>query len=147
MLDAELEHTKTYIEEWLRKWCPGDDNPRVNWYLTHDALSCWLLLAVQIAKVRLESSHVSRVQHQNHGHQQLLLSLATRIFVEALKVPDAIRMTQRAAIFPFAASIVLRLGSHRDLVLRVALRMAGESGEHHVSTFVRESGIQMLLLL
>lgn len=134
------------MEKWIQDWCPGDTDPSGNWYLLHDALSCWLLLVVHVAKTRLESPHAARPQ-QGHGHQQLMRTLATRIFSEALKVPDAVRMTQRASIFPFAASIVLRLGSRRDLILRVALHMAGEPGEHHVSTFVRESGVQMLLML
>lgn len=56
-------------------------------------------------------------------------------------------MTHRAGIFPFAASILLRLGGQRDLVLRTALHMSGEPGKPHVPTFVRQSGTQMLVML
>ncbi|KAF2108080.1 hypothetical protein BDV96DRAFT_588175 [Lophiotrema nucula] len=146
LLDAELEHIKVYIESWMQEWCSAKARSAVNWYLVHEALSCWLLLVTQVAKARLRKPHQQHEKHQQR-QQQLMLSLALRLFTEALKVPRAIRTTHRAAIFPFAASIVLRTCSRSDLILAVALQMAGEPGEPHVSTFVRESGIQILLML
>ena len=152
-LDAESEHIKVYMETWVHERANQDGSTcSASWSLSHDCLSCWLLLAVRIAKARLRCSQaLGKSQSQSHNHngqqQQLLLSLATRIFEEASKVPDAVRMTNRAAIFPFAASIILRLGSRRDLVLRVALNMAGEAFQAHVPSFVREAGVQTLLML
>ncbi|CAO2658286.1 Nn.00g060090.m01.CDS01 [Neocucurbitaria sp. VM-36] len=146
LLDAELEHIKAYMEGWMQDRCPGRENPSVNWYLVHEAISCWLLLVTQIGKVRLRKPYQQRPRQQQH-QQQLMSSLAVRMFTEVLKVPHAVRTTQRATIFPFAASIVLRMYSRSDLVLPVALQMAGEPGEVHVPTFVREAGVQMLLML
>jgi len=139
-LDAELEHIKAHAEKWIQDWCPREGDKRLNWHLTHDALSCWLLLAVRIARKRPEPSKTSH-------EQQLLLALSIRLFKEALKAPDAVLTTQRASIFPFAASIILRLSGRRELILRVALRMSGEPGKPHVPTFVRDAGNQMLVML
>lgn len=139
-LDAELEHIKTFTEKWISDWCQRDGDNCLNWHLTHDALSCWLLLAVRIARKRPQSYNTS---HQ----QQLLLALSTRIFKEALRASQAIHTSHRSAIFPFAASIILRLSTRRDLVLRLALRMTGEPGKPHVSTFVRDAGNQLLVML
>lgn len=134
------------MEGWMQDWCPGRENPSVTWYLVHEAISCWLLLVTQIGKARLEKPYQQRPRQQQH-QQELMSNLAVRMFTEVLKVPHAVSTTQRATIFPFAASIVLRMCSRSDLVLPVALQMAGEPGELHVPTFVREAGVQMLLML
>lgn len=147
-LDAELEHVKSYIEKWIQEWCHTEGKPHLNWHLSHDALSCWLLLAVHIARRRTELCNASPISHRRKQEQQrLLLGLCTRLFMGSLKTPGAVRMTHRAGIFPFAASILLRLGGQRDLVLRTALHMSGEPGKPHVPTFVRQSGTQMLVML
>lgn len=150
-LDAELEHIKVYIEGWIEDWCPRDADAVLNWHLSHEATSCWLLLAIRVARVRLQSTRLAdrhhRHQEREQQQQNLLLSLSVRLFEESLKFPTALAVTQRAAVFPFAASIVLRLGSRRDLVLRAALRMAGEPRKPFVPTFVREAGNQMLIML
>lgn len=151
-LDAELEHIKSYIEKWMQKWCPKEGNAQLNWHLTHDALAVWLLLAIRVARRRLQlcksprKSQLGRNQ-QRLEQQQLLRDLAVRIFEEALSQPPAtIRMTHRASIFPFAAHVVLKLSDKSDLVLRLALRMSGEPKRPSVPTFVRESGHQLLLM-
>lgn len=150
-LDAELEHIKCYVETWIKDWCPEDGDPTLNWHLTHDAISCWLLLAIRIARIRLQSSDTHDgaylKQQREQRQQSLLRSLSIRLFEESLKFPEAMAMTQRAAVFPFAASVLLKLSSRRDLVLRAALRMAGEPRKSFVPTFVREAGNQMLIML
>ena len=152
-LNAELDHIKSYMEKWIQTWCPKYGNAQLNWHLTHDALSSWLLLAVRVARKRLElskSTHVhQRIRNQQRQEQlKLMRKLSVRMFEEALsQAPSTIRMTHRASIFSFAAPIVLSLSDKQDLVLRVGLRMAGEPGRPFVPTFVRETGIQMLLML
>ncbi|OAL53053.1 hypothetical protein IQ07DRAFT_629540 [Pyrenochaeta sp. DS3sAY3a] len=146
-LDAELEHMRAYIEDWIRKWCSESNDPAIMWYHTHEALSTWLLLVTHVAKIRLQRSEDQLQTHQQQRHQQLMSHLAVGLFSEALKVPYALRNTQRASVFPFAASILLRTNSRPDLVLPVALHMAGDPGKHQVPTFVREAGIQMLLMV
>lgn len=79
--------------------------------------------------------------------QRRLLQLSTRLFKVALEVPQTVHMTHRASIFTFVAAIILKLSDRRDLVLRLALRMAGEPGKKYVPTFIRDSGNQMLAML
>ncbi|KAF4469436.1 hypothetical protein FALBO_3656 [Fusarium albosuccineum] len=148
-LDAELQHIKSYMEKWIQDWCGCDSDHFLNWHLSHDAISCWLLLALCIARKRFPPSEgtSSSQQQKQDDHQKLLLDLSMRLFKGVLKTPQAVLMTHRASILPVAASIILKLGSRRDLVLRVALRMAGEPGKPYVPTFVRESGNQMLVML
>jgi hypothetical protein len=79
--------------------------------------------------------------------QRRLLHLSISIFKAALEAPQTVHMTHRASIFPFVAAIVLKLSDRRDLILRLALRMAGEPGKPYVPTFIRDSGNQMLAML
>lgn len=141
--DAELQHIKTYIEKFIHDWCDESSDKSLKWHLSHDAISCWLLLALCIARKRFQDVSISQQQE----HQQLLLRLSVRLFKEALGTPEAVRMTHRAAILPVAASIILRLSTRHDLILRLALRMAGEPEKAYVPTFVREAGNQMLVML
>lgn len=120
------------------------------WHLTHEAISCWLLLTLRVARKRFPSTGPplsSQQKLKKQEHQRLMLNLATRVFQEALGTPFAIRTTHRSVIFTVAASIILKLGGRHDLILRTALRMAGEPGEPYVPTFVRDAGNHMLVML
>lgn len=160
-LNAELEHIKNYMERWISHWCPNSTkrgsnsaSENGNWHLLHDALCSWLLLAVHVARARFQCveetvtpNQQDEVRRSQHEQQQLLVHLSTRMFEEALRVPSSLVITHRASILPFAASVILRLSKRRDLVLRAALRMAGEPGKPTVRTFVRDAGRQMLVML
>lgn len=158
-LDAEMEHMKSYLERWIHDNCPKTGDPNLNWHLCHDALSCWLLLAVSVSRKRFYSHAkegdtnggqrmtTPQDQHRQQKQQRLLFGLSTRLFKEALKAPRALLMTHRAAILPFAASIFMRQSSRRDLILRTALRTAGSPGHPQTPTFVREAGVCMLVML
>lgn len=154
-----MEHVKSYIERWIHDNCPKGGDPNLNWHLCHDALSCWLLLAVSVSRKRFYSQTKDEEpeegakaanpqdQHRQQKQQRLLFGLSTRLFREALKAPQGLLMTHRAAILPFAASIFMRQNSRRDLVLRAALRMVGSPGQAYTPTFVREAGVCMLVML
>ncbi|RFU31591.1 hypothetical protein B7463_g4710, partial [Scytalidium lignicola] len=139
-LDAELDHIESYTERWIQDWCPEDGDQRLNWHLSHDALCCRLLLSVYIARKWPKRSNMIQQQRR-------LLQLSIRIFKEALEVPLTVHMTHRAGIFPVVAAIILKLSNRRDLVLLLALRMAGEPGKPYVPTFIRDAGSQMLAML
>ena len=138
--DSELNWIYDYIERWIRDWCPEDLDRRRRWHLIHDALGTQILLYARLARKRPKSADSTR-------HQSALLQAATRMFTEALDTPDAPHMTHRASIFPFVAAIVLKLSNRVELVLRLAVRMAGEPGQPYVPTFVRDAGCQMLSML
>lgn len=156
-LDAELQHIQTYLEQWVKDWCgtkvQQDDNKDLTWHLKHESVSCWLLLALRIARKRFPARLSEMCQEdmdlrrREKEHRMLLLNLSTRLFSQAVECLDSVCMTHRASIFPVAASIMLNLGGRRDIILRTALRMAGEPGEPFVSSFVRDSGNQLLVML
>ncbi|OCF41066.1 hypothetical protein I317_05077 [Kwoniella heveanensis CBS 569] len=165
-LDAELTWIDTYTERWLQDWCPTDGPVKSRWHLVHDALSHQLLLMVNVARRRKTAplAHAkpdqatkgkavpgrtssTSDQERQQQQQQKLLQLAERIFTEALTTPTTTHMTHRASILPFVATIILRLNGRCELILRVALNMAGAPGQRYVPTFVREAGHQMLAML
>lgn len=81
------------------------------------------------------------------AHKKYLLDIAIRIFQEALDAPQGTHMTHRASIFPFAGALILQCSDRRDLVLRLALRMAGRPDKQYVPTFIRSAGNQLLAML
>jgi hypothetical protein len=136
----------------MDRWCSLASSSQLKWHLTHDALSCWLLLVTTLARKRLElcvsAESRSQYRQQQQEQQHLIRLLAKRMFEEAVAQPShTLCMTHRASIFSFAAAILLKFGEHTSLVLCLALRMSGEPGGHFVHTFVREAGIQIMLML
>ena len=139
-LDSALNWVNDYLEQWKAKWCPADLPRRLRWHLIHDSLGTQILLASRIAKARFKSSSTSK-------DQAVLLQASLRIFVEALESPPAPHMSTRASMYPYIAAIVLRGSDRVDLVLRLALRMAGDPNQREVPTCVRGAGRQMLAML
>lgn len=139
-MDAELNWLNGYIDRWIQEWCNAQGDPRLKWHLLHDALGYQLLLSARIVGKSAKSDSTSI-------HQRMLFDVASRMFTEALRTPQNTHMTHRASVFPFAAAIMLRFCDRRDLVLRLALRMAGDHYGPHVPTFVRDAGNQMLAML
>ncbi|KAF2014440.1 hypothetical protein BU24DRAFT_451484 [Aaosphaeria arxii CBS 175.79] len=139
-LEADLAWISSYIQQWIRQYCSQDASPRSRAHLIHDALSCQLLLSARIVGKLSESANLPT-------HQRRLLDTALAIFRSALDDPVTIHMNTRGSIFPFAGAIILRFGERRDLVLRLALRLAGDPTRPYVPNFVRNAGSQLLAML
>ena len=139
ILTEELDHVDRFIQRWRSQWCDSTEG-RLRWHLLHEARSTRLLLIAQIAKRRFHTKHLE-------DDQERLLRLATQILESALDGPNATHMTQRASIFPFVASLVLKLNAARELVLRVALRMSGDPRLPFISTFVKDAGHALLAMV
>ena len=139
-LQAELIWIKTHLDQWILDWCPPDGDPRKNWHLLHDCLACQLLLTARIARKRSSAPDLAMYQRE-------LLRVSIRMFTEALKMPGLTHMTHRASVMAFAAAIILKLSDRRDLVLRLALRLAGDPTRPAVPTWVGVTGKQMLSML
>ncbi|KAJ4177011.1 hypothetical protein NW755_014098 [Fusarium falciforme] len=118
-LKGDLVWVTDHTERWIATWAEGLKSRRIYWHLVHDALSCQLLLSSRIIGRLPQSSDMA--QYQRH-----LLNISLRIFQCALATPHATHMTHRASTFAFAGAIILRFGDRRDMVLRLALRMAGD---------------------
>lgn len=127
------------MDHWREDWCPRDGDYSKYWHFVHDSLSCHLFLSA----LALERSRPADLAH----YQRHLLRLSLRMFEEALKFAGLTHMTHRGNALVFGASILLKLSDRRDLVLRVALRMAGDATRPYVPTFVRSCGCQMLAML
>lgn len=138
---ADLRWISIYLSEWVAKWCTPESSDNKNWHLLHDSLSSRLLLTAQIAKLRAGETSESEL------YRREMLEVSTRIFEEALARPGLTHMTHRSGAISAAASILLRLGDRRDLVLRLALRMAGDPNKSSVPTWVNVCGRQMMAML
>ncbi|KAL2785312.1 hypothetical protein BJX66DRAFT_343207 [Aspergillus keveii] len=134
-LQADLSWVAHYISQWIVAWCSTTSYPPARWHLLHDALSVQLL-STRIIE-RLPQTQTSRSDHQRY-----LLIIAIRIFEAALDNERGTHMTHRASIFPFAGALILRFSDRRDLVLRLALRMAGDPGgdANHARSLASGSG-------
>ena len=139
-VENEVDCIKIFIDRWISQWSDGLKDTRKRWHLLHEALTCQLLL---LARIRLDlSEHTPRPRYR-----QTLVNTAVRMFEEALDGPTTTHMTHRASIFTFAASLVIRYADRRDLVLRLALRLAGHADRPSVPTTRRDAGRQMLAML
>lgn len=137
-LEAELNWIKTYIARHISQWCLPD---KANcWPIKHDALAQQFLLIARIRR-KMDPSIEIWSQHPD------LLPLAIEIFTEALSSPNPAHMTHRASILPLVAAVILKDGTRRDLVMRLALRMAPDPTRPSIPTFVRDAGCQMLSML
>ena len=139
-VETEVDCIKIYIDRFIRQWSDGLQNTRKRWHLLHEALACQLLLLARIRLVLPEGTPRPR-------YRQCLVDTAVRMFEEALEGPTTTHMTHRASIFTFAASLVIRFADRRDLVLRLALRLAGHADRPSVPTTRRDAGRQMLAML
>ncbi|KAM5362281.1 hypothetical protein ACJZ2D_012636 [Fusarium nematophilum] len=139
-LEADLAWVMDHTEKWIARWCDGNSSPGTRWHLLHDALSCQLLLSARIIGWLPQTD-------EQADYKKRLLDISIRIFQEALDAAQGTHMTHRASIFPFAGALILRFSDRRDLVLRLALRMAGRPGKQYVPTFIRNAGNQLLAML
>ena len=129
-----------YIDQWIEEWAPHDMCGQIRWHLLHDALGTQILLVAHIAKRR-------SADPASNKDGAVLLKTSTRLITEALNAPPAPHMTTRASMFPYVAAIVLKMSDRTDLVLRLALRMAGSPLSKQVPTCVWAAGRSMLAML
>lgn len=139
-LEADLAWVTDYTDKWITLWAEPNSSKPIYWHMVHDALSCQLLLSSRIIG-KLPQANVTA------DHQRQILGISIRIFQLVLDIPGATHMTHRASIFAFAGAIILRFGERQDLVLRLALRLAGDPTRTSVPTFVGNAGKQLLAML
>ena len=139
-IEQEVSCIEIFIDNWISDWCSAIAGQQKVWHLIQEALSLKLLL---LAQIRFPGSSPS----PRPRYKQLLVDTAVRMFEEALKTLTTPHMTHRASILTFAASLVIRFTNRRDLVLRLALRLAGDVHRPSVPTTRRDAGRQMLALL
>jgi hypothetical protein len=141
-LDAELMFVDAFLKQWTAQWCPPGIDFTRSWIFRHEANTARLLLYLRILKRRRKSPR----KEFNQYHQDILHA-AEVIFEEALEHHPIPHLSWKTGIVVFAAGIILRLNGRKELVLRVALRMAGDPENPPLNTFTRQNGYQMLAML
>lgn len=133
-LALELGHSlvDAFMDNWILRWCPKDGDRIHHWLFRHEASGARLLLHLRIMGKRHESSTVNVSLDQNK-----VVGLADSMFQDALTHDSIPAFSFRSGHILFAAEIMLRLSDRRDLVLRLALRMAGDPDKPSLNTFAR----------
>jgi len=139
-LESEMIAIQSFVDRWIAKWCPVDGDTKRNWHLVHEVLATQLLLLARIARNRTKAPDYGAIQTR-------LLETSVHMFTEALRQPGLTHMTHRPSTFPFAAAIILKLSPNRDIVLRIALRLAGPPDRPHIPQNIRNAGYEILALL
>jgi hypothetical protein len=140
VLDAEHTLVDSYIDRWIDHWCPPDLNETRQWLFRYEVSGVRLLLHLEILKFQDPDADLSRHHHE-------ILRIAEFIFEDALSHDHIPYFAFKSGYVLFAAEIILRLGKRPDLVLRMALRMAGDPDRPPISTSTRYNGYQMLSMM
>jgi hypothetical protein len=136
LLDVEQIWIDQSIDRWVEQWCPLGQNPSLNWQFRNEALVAKLLLYARILAARSRSVRLDLARKDVAG-------VAIEIFERALEQPY-IPVTVKSGAYVFAAGVIRQFSSRQDLVLRLALRMAGDPHMRQLNTFVVHNGQQML---
>ena len=141
-LTLDLEHNlvDAYIDRWIDLWATTSTDETRRWLLQYEASGVRLLLHLWILRKQDSKAMISR-------HHLTLLKIAEDIFELALAHEYIPYFAFKTGYIVFAAEIVLRLGDRPDLVLRMALRMAGNPDRPPIRTSTRANGYQMLAML
>ena len=139
-LEAEHTMVDSYIDRWIIRWCPVGGDEMRNWLFRLEASGVRLLFHLRI--LRHQGPDIDFPKHYAH-----LLQVAEFIFEDALAHDHVAYFAFKTGYILFAAHIILRLGDRRDLILRMALRMAGDPERPPINTSTKYNGYQMLSML
>ncbi|WVQ72840.1 hypothetical protein IAR50_002401 [Cryptococcus sp. DSM 104548] len=145
-LDAELSFIQTYLASWESRWLNPQTDPLRRWSFQYASLRSLLVGLMRIAKAR-----GNRPGPWTSNFRTDLLDVSTRILEGALSHERALHMLRPTSVLVFVSTMVLQLtprgARERDLILRVALRLAGEAGREEMKTFATHNGFQILNML
>ena len=130
----------TFVDRWIAKWCPVDGEEVHNWLFQYEAAGVRLLLHLRILRHQGSASIADK-------HQTSILQISERMFEDALAHEHIPHLAFKSGYILFAADIMLRISHRPDLVLRMALRLAGDPDEPPLRTSTRHNGYQMLSML
>ena len=130
-----------YIDRWVDKWCPNDGEETHNWLFRYEAMGARLLLHLRILKYQTLS------EIDSAAYRDKILQLSEAIFEDALSHSEIPHFSLRSGNVLFAADLIVKLGGRQGLVLRMALRMAGDPDKVTIRTQTPFNGLQMLAML
>ncbi|WWC88372.1 uncharacterized protein L201_003283 [Kwoniella dendrophila CBS 6074] len=142
--EAEKVWISTFLTLWEEKWLSPHSDSLTRWHYRYVSLRSRLVGLLRITKAQLTSGNwISSIRND-------LLALAIQMLEGALCHERALHMIGRTSALIFAATIVLQLtepdASSRDLILRVALRLAGDPNQD-LMTYEKHNGFQLINML
>ncbi|WWC89880.1 uncharacterized protein L201_004808 [Kwoniella dendrophila CBS 6074] len=145
-LDSERIWIQTYLSSWNEQWVRPQTNPLRRWWFQFMAMRSRLVGILRVAKAR---THPGSWTDQMRAD---LVSVSIDILQGCLSHERAMHMLRPTSPTVFASAILLQLTTkeapERDLILRVALRLAGEPNEQDgIMTYAAHNGYQILNML
>nr|XP_019013685.1 uncharacterized protein I206_01756 [Kwoniella pini CBS 10737]OCF52466.1 hypothetical protein I206_01756 [Kwoniella pini CBS 10737] len=144
-LDSERIWIQTYLESWNKKWVSPQTDPLRKWWFQYLSIRSHLVGILRVAKARSGPGSWSDQMRSD------LILVSIELLEGCLSHKRAMHMLRPTSPIVFAAAILLRLTSkeapERDLILRVALRLAGEPEKEDIVTYAVHNGYQILNML
>ena len=145
ILSSERGSLSSFLTSWHTRWCPPDLDPLLQWWYTYNRVDSHMVGLLRIAKIEAARGGWSSATRQD------VLSVATTVLVEALKEPMSMHMLRRTSLLVISSAIVLQMTPPgtpiRDIVLRMALRMAGNPRQDTLMTYTRHNGFQLMNMI
>ncbi|WWC60942.1 uncharacterized protein I303_103518 [Kwoniella dejecticola CBS 10117] len=144
-LDSERIWIQTYLQSWNEKWVDTQTDSLRKWWFQYLSFRSRLVGILRVAKARASPGSWSEQMKSD------LVLVSIDLLAGCLSHERAMHMLRPTSPIVFAAAILLQLtgkqAPERDLILRVALRLAGEPKQEDIMTYAVHNGYQILNML
>ncbi|WRT67709.1 uncharacterized protein IL334_004681 [Kwoniella shivajii] len=144
-MDSERIWIRTHLSSWEDTWVKPQTDPLRQWWFRYLSIRSRLVGILRVAKARV---------HPGPWTDQMktdLVLVSTELMEGCLSHEKSLHMLRPTSPIVFAAAILLQLtgkeAKERDLILRVALRLAGDPRQEDVMTYATHNGYQILNML
>ncbi|WWC57478.1 uncharacterized protein I303_100010 [Kwoniella dejecticola CBS 10117] len=142
--EAEKSWISTFLTAWEDRWLSPHSDSLKRWHYRYISLRSRLVGLLRISRAQSSSDKWTSETRQE------LLRLSIQMLEGALCHERALHMIGRTSALVFASTIILQLtepdASSRDLILRVALRLAGDPNQN-LMTYEKHNGFQLINML
>ncbi|WWD09994.1 hypothetical protein V865_008126 [Kwoniella europaea PYCC6329] len=144
-LDSERIWIQTYLSSWESKWVEPQTDPLRRWWFRYLSIRSRLVGILRVAKARAQPGPWTDQMKSD------LVLVSIELLQGCLSHERSMHMLRPTSPIVFAAAILLQLtgkdAPERDLILRVALRLAGEPKQEDIMTYAVHNGYQILNML
>ncbi|WWC98256.1 hypothetical protein V866_005147 [Kwoniella sp. B9012] len=142
--EAEKSWISTFLNVWEDRWLSPHSDSLKRWHYRYISLRSRLVGLLRISRAQSSPGKWTSETRQE------LLRLAIQMLEGALCHERALHMIGRTSALVFASTIILQLtepdARSRDLILRVALRLAGDPNQD-LMTYEKHNGFQLINML